>query len=138
MGSWLSAPKRASARTLTFNVRLHKVLEEYMITTFLTMLMLAVFFALIRIAVYVIQDKLGKNAPPPVTEEDKKMLEAKYEAIRRKILFLSIGLMVIGGIAGNYGIDNDNDFLFYTGAFILLCGCIGIIARTMIAPVPTK
>ncbi len=109
-----------------------------MIVTFLTMLMLVSFFALIRVAIYFIQDKLEKDVAPPVTEEEKKAFEEKYAMIRRKILIISLPAFIIGAFIGKYGMDNEYGFLMYSGGLISFAGCIGVIARSMVAPKPAK
>lgn len=102
------------------------------------MLMLVVFFALIRIIVYFIHDKLNKNAPLPVTDEDKTAVENKYKAVRSKILYISIALFVIGVAIGSLDAEHNNSFLLFSGVIIALFGCVGFIARTMIAPKPNQ
>jgi type II secretory pathway component PulF len=45
---------------------------------------------------------------------------------------------MIGGFTANYFIENGYECLGYPAALISVAGCIGIIARNMVVPKPTK
>ena len=109
-----------------------------MITTALSMLILVLFFAVIRGIVYVIQEKLEKNVPQPISEEEKKAVEEKYVRIRKKILLISAPAFILGAFAAKYFYENGYEFLSYPAGFISFVGCIGVIARGMVVPRPME